>query len=109
MGEPIPLFSDIQGWTNPVDVSLRITAAIDYVNNGDDRDMRAHHMWQAEAIVDDIGLDDLTTAELAALVAVLIPAHSRFLAGRLPVDDALPRLRLISGGPAVDASADFAE
>ena len=79
--------------TDPVGMSLRMTAAMDFVRNGSDEDMRQHFRWQAEQILGSLALDDLTTAELVSLVTVLIPAHSRAL-GPQDVEHG-PVLRLI--------------
>lgn len=87
-------------------MSLRITAALDYANASDDRDIRDHYLWTVTQITDVVGLADLTTAELVTLTALLIPAHSRVLAGRgLPDDAAAPGkvLRIVRDDAAVGA------
>lgn len=40
---------------------------------------RGHYLWSAETMLGVMGLESLTTNELLALNALLIPAHGRFL------------------------------
>ncbi|WP_156660731.1 hypothetical protein [Mycobacterium sp. 852002-10029_SCH5224772] len=53
-------------------------------------------MWEVSRITDEVGLEDLTTAELSSLIALLRPAHTRVLAGhtapvlRLVRDEVMP-------------------
>jgi hypothetical protein len=78
-----------------VEVGLRVTAALDYANSISD-DVRDHYLWNVQQITDVVGFADLTTSELISLSALLIPAHSRVLAGREPPHDPpTARLRLI--------------
>lgn len=94
----------IQDNIEPVEMSLKITAALDYANASDGRDIREHYLWTLTQITDAVGLADLTTAELVTLTALLIPAHSRVLAGRgLPDDASAPGkvLRLVRDDSAI--------
>ena len=85
--------------SEPVEVGLRVTAALDYARASDEADIRPHYLWQLERITETVTLDDLTTSELVALTALLIPAHSRLLAGLSPTDQGPPGkvLRLVGG------------
>lgn len=71
----------------PVEVSLRIMAALDYARANDAEDVRAHYLSQVKQITDVVGLADLTTSELVTLATLLAPAHSRVLTGSVLVDD----------------------
>lgn len=80
---------------DPVDVGLCVTAALDYAQSVGE-EVRAHYLWNVQRITDVVGMADLTTSELISLSALLIPAHSRILAGRdRPHDAPTTRLRLI--------------
>lgn len=81
--------------TEPVEVALRITAALDYVRSSNDDELRPHYLQEVQQITDVVSLSDLTTAELASLTALLIPAHSRILAGHPRPDAAPPVARLL--------------
>lgn len=81
----------VQTDTNPVDVGLRITAALDYARSRG-QDVRSHVIWQVEQIVQRVGLSDLTTEELVCLADILAPAHARILSGGLPADPPTGRL-----------------
>jgi hypothetical protein len=82
----------------PIEVGLRITAALDYARSSSNENIRPHYLWQLEKITETVTLDDLTTAELVALTAFLIPAHTRLLTGR-PADEGCPGrlLRIVPG------------
>jgi hypothetical protein len=69
----------------PVEVGLRITAALDYARNSTE-EIRPHYLWHLEKITEAVTLDDLTTAELVSLTALLVPAHARVLDGRAAPD-----------------------
>lgn len=62
--------------------AMRIAAAFEFVGEHDDEDVRPHYLDQVCQLHRDIKPDDLTTAELASLVVILAPAHSRVLAAR---------------------------
>lgn len=65
------------------DLCRKIDAALDYLTDNDD-ELRASTIWQVEQILDGpdaIRIDDCTTAELMALLAVLLPIFSRSLSG----------------------------
>lgn len=68
--------------TSGVELGLKITAAVDYARAGDDDEMRPHYLRTVQQITDEVRLSDLTTTELVALKALLIPAHSRAITGR---------------------------
>lgn len=64
-------------------MTSRLAAALDYADVIDD-DARPHYLHQACEMLGDIAdLDNLSTGELVALVALLIPAHSRVLLARV--------------------------
>jgi hypothetical protein len=60
------------------DILTRVAAALDI---GETSQMRPHLKWEASQMVSHLTPDDLTTLELAALVAVLHAAHTRVLDG----------------------------
>lgn len=72
-----------------VEIGLRITHALDYARSSGD-DVRPHYLRTVAQITDEVRLDDLTTAELIALKALLIPAHARIITGRPRPDAATP-------------------
>jgi hypothetical protein len=76
--------------SDAVEVSLRISAALDYANTGDPDKIRPQYLWLVENITHHVGLEDLTTQELVTLAALLAPAHARFLNGRGTTDDSPP-------------------
>ena len=67
--------------TEPIEVDLRITAALDYaIKHG-----RKHPATLPMAAREDrrpVTLDDLTTVELGIASCSMIPAHTRLLTGR---------------------------
>lgn len=69
-----------------VEAGLRVTAALDFLDAGGGDDMRDHWIWQLKHVLTDLTPEYLSTATLVSVLAILIPDHSRFLAGRLPVD-----------------------
>lgn len=84
-----------------VDTGLRIIAALDYAKASGE-DVRPHYLDSCRQITEDVNLDDLTTAELVALKALLIPAHARFLAGTPQPPEGYGRLlRLVRDTTAV--------
>jgi hypothetical protein len=67
-----------------VDVSRRMSAVLDYVATGHEDDLRPHYLDRVSEMLADISdIDNLLTTELATLVALLIPAHSRALSRRI--------------------------
>jgi hypothetical protein len=60
------------------EIITRVRAALDI---GETSQMRPHLAWEAGQMVSHLQPDDLTTLELAALVAVLHAAHARVLGG----------------------------
>lgn len=83
--------------SEPVEVGLRVTAALDYVRSSNDDDIRPHYLRMVQDLTEEVHLSDLTTAELVTLTALLIPAHSRILTGRARPDAAAPigNLRIV--------------
>lgn len=55
-----------------------------------------HMQWQLRAMMTDVTPSDLTPAELIALLALLVPAHSRVLIARRPRPS--PTLTVLPGG-----------
>ena len=80
--------------TEPIHIGQRITAAVNYVQAGDD--VRAHCLWTLRGILTNMAPEDLSTSALASIIAILIPEHSRFLVRRNPRLGPAP-LRLIAG------------
>lgn len=85
-------------------ITDRVQLAIDFAESADDDEIRPHNMWQLQRMLTDMEPDDLLTTEIVALIAVLVPAHSRWLARRgcvrrqspvLGGDAVTPVLRLI--------------
>lgn len=74
--------------TESYELGLKITHAIDYARSSGE-DVRPHYLRTVSQLTDEVRLDDLTTSELVALKALLIPAHSRVIEGR-PRPDATP-------------------
>lgn len=77
-------------------LSERVTAAMDYVAASDDHELRPHYLHRVSEMLADIAdLDKLSTAELAALAALLMPAHSRVLLGRVGATSEPDRNRVL--------------
>ena len=57
----------------PPDVALQ---------DNDGEDVRSHNLWAVRELMYDMSPEDLTTAELVSMVAIMIPAHSRVLDDR---------------------------
>jgi hypothetical protein len=72
--------------TQPVEMSLRLTAALDYVAAGDASDVRDHFLWLVKQMMADMVPEDLTTEELVTTVVAWSPAHSRAISSREPSD-----------------------
>lgn len=83
-----------------VEMNLRISAGLDYVAAGDDADVRAHYVWSLKQVMHNVAPEDLTTPELVALLAVLIPAHSRVLVGKPSSGDTATVLQLVPNNAA---------
>lgn len=82
--------------TDPIDIGLRMTAALDYVAAGNEKDIRAHYLWLVRQMMAHMTPDDLSTSELVATIVAWMPTHSRLLGGQ-PTDGDTPTiLRLIS-------------
>lgn len=64
-----------------------IDAAISYAGHLNEKDIRTHYLHSLQDITSRVGLEDLTTAELVSLAALLIPASGRALSGRGLPDD----------------------
>lgn len=65
------------------ELSERITKSIGLLSCGEAQEgMRSHLVWSVRQILAHITPDDLTAPELAALVAVLVVPHSRWIEGR---------------------------
>lgn len=83
--------------TKPLNVSTRINGALQWAESVKGIDVRAHYLWTIKNITDRIGFNDLTTDELIALTALLVPAHARFMNGTRTDDAAPAKLRVIRG------------
>lgn len=60
-----------------------VRAALDTLadDNDSSQALRPHFEWLAGQLITQLGPGDLSTAELVALVSVLIPAHARAVGG----------------------------
>lgn len=76
----------------------RIDNALAYIEATDDDDVRPHALQTAYDVLMDIAdLNELTTAELASFISVLVPARSRILRRRQGVGNSgRGVLRLVS-------------
>jgi hypothetical protein len=73
------------------ELRAHIDSMLEVVSTGR-RKIRAHLVWEARQMVNHVKPADLTTAELAALVAVLHAAHARVIT---PPTGDRPILRII--------------
>lgn len=78
------------------ELSERITAALAFPQASEE-DMIPHLRWSVLEILDHVGPEDFSAAELMALLAVLTPVHARVLGGSSP--PLTPMLRVV-GDPA---------
>jgi len=72
------------------EVGDRVTAACSVVNSGAGAVM-PHLWWELEQVMSRVRPQDLSAAEVAALLAILMPAHARVIGGPL----GRPRLRVL--------------
>jgi hypothetical protein len=56
----------------------------DHANPVDGKGLRAHHLWLLRRMLGNITLEDLATATVVSLVALLMPDHSRIVGGGDP-------------------------
>ena len=84
-------------------IGTRITAALHFAAAcaDDEPPFRRHVLWEVRNIMRDIDPEDMTTPELAELVAGLIPAHGRVLNERT-VPGIGKVLRLVTNEAAAD-------
>lgn len=75
------------------EIITRVKAALD-IGESSQPKMRPHLQWEAGQMVSHLKPDDLTTLELAALIAVLHTPHARVLGGP---SGTRPTLTLIPG------------
>lgn len=75
------------------EIITRVKGALD-IGESSQPKMRPHLKWEAGQMVTHLNPDDLTTLELAALIAVLHTAHARVLDGP---SSTRPTLTLIPG------------
>jgi hypothetical protein len=73
------------------ELRAHIDSMLEVVSTGRRR-IRAHLKWEAVQMVTNLKPDDLTTGELAALVAVLHAAHARVIT---PPTGDRPLLRIV--------------
>ena len=94
--------------TEPVEIGLRVTAALDFLRSGGE-EMRDHYLWCVRQVMSSLPLDEVSTSALVSILAVLVPEHARFLRGREPGTGVVvaPLLKLIrdGDGTAGDGSA----
>jgi hypothetical protein len=92
--------SDLSALT-AADLNKRISAALAFPQ-ADEADMLPHLRWAVLEILDHVGPEDFSAAELMALLAVLTPVHARVLGGSPP--PLAPVLRVVG-----DAAAEFGD
>jgi hypothetical protein len=73
-------------------VGDRVTTACSFVSKGADAVM-PHLRWELEQVMSRVRPEDLSAAEVAALLAILMPAHARVIGG----PPGRPRLRVLGG------------
>lgn len=85
-----------------VEMTLQMSAALDYAAAGDDEQMRTHYLWLVKQMMAHIGgPEGLTTAALVATVVAWMPDHTRVMSGREPAGgDTATVLHLIRDDPA---------
>jgi hypothetical protein len=71
--------------TAPLNLGKRVTAALDFIETTNDYAVRDHYLWELKQVMASMPPDQLSTATIISLLAVLVPEHARFLAGRKPV------------------------
>jgi hypothetical protein len=84
------------------EVGDRIIAACNLVNTGADS-VLPHLRWELQQVMSRVRPEDLSAAEIAALLAILEPAHSRVIGGPA----GRPRLCVL-GVRGQDAAPNFA-
>lgn len=62
---------------NGADLSRRVGAACDYYQSDD---QRAHLVWYYDLLMSRLKVSDISTEELAGIVALLVNCHARKLA-----------------------------
>src|ERR1700681_2732127 len=62
-------------------VGNRITAGLDDVTTGRSCSSSPHLRWELQQVMSRVRPEDLSAAEIAALLAILMPAHSRVIGG----------------------------
>jgi hypothetical protein len=72
------------------EVGDRVTAACSFVNSGAGTVM-PHLRWELQQVMSRVRPEDLSAAEVAALLAILMPAHARVIGG----PPGRPRLRVL--------------
>lgn len=94
-------------------VDTRVTACLKFLEAGGGEDLRHHYLWLVKSVMTNMAPEDLSTDTLVSIAAVLIPEHSRFLAGRQPPTGGRPPggkvLHLVSSGSSNAAAASFGQ
>lgn len=89
-GSPVP--------ESATELGARIAKSVDIIPTPEAEELfLPHMMWQLRAVMDDVKPKDLLPSELIALLAVLIPAHSRVLVAPRPPPSG-PFLTILQGG-----------
>jgi hypothetical protein len=79
-----------------MELGERVAKSVDIIPTPEAEEAFLPHMlWQLRAVMDEVKPKDLLPSELIALLAVLVPAHSRVLVGA-PADR--PLLTVLQGG-----------
>lgn len=89
--------------TETIEMSLRMSAALDYVASGKEEEIRTHYLWLVKEMMANLGgPEQLTTSQLVATVVAWTPAHSRVVSGGKPAGEVAAVLRLVP--PAVGSA-----
>lgn len=86
------------------EVGIGRADGVDYVEAGDPQNLLPHLQWQLHQVMSRVRPVDLSAAEIAALLDILGPAHSRVIGG----PTARPPLRVL-GRSGENAAPDFAQ
>jgi hypothetical protein len=81
--------------SDAVEIGLRVTAGLDFLRTGGGEELREHYIWVLKQVMGHIKPEDLSTATLVSMLAVLIPEHSRFIGGGNPAVREATVLRLL--------------
>lgn len=92
-------------------IDMRVAAGLNFLEAGGGEELREHYLWVLKSLMTNMAPEDLSTDTLVSIVAVLIPEHSRFLAGQPPTGRRPSGrvLHLVSSGSSDTAAASFSQ